>query len=125
MLIPTLATKSKTNPKVIQERAEHLIESVGLKDQINYRPGQLSGGQRQRVAVVRSLINKPGLLLADEPTGSLDRAATDNVIDTLVGLNLEERVTLIVVTHSMRLAECMGRVFELTDGVLEIGANLE
>ncbi len=125
VLIPTLATKTKTNPKEIQERAEHLIESVGLKDHLNYRPGQLSGGQRQRVAVVRALINKPGLLLADEPTGSLDRVATDNVIDTLVGLNLEERVTLIVVTHSMRLAECMGRVFELTDGVLEIGANPE
>lgn len=125
VLIPTLATKSDTSAKEIEERAVHLLESVGLKDHLSYRPGQLSGGQRQRVAVVRALINKPALLLADEPTGSLDRAATDNVIDTLVGLNLEERVTLIVVTHSMLLAECMGRMFELTDGVLEIGANPE
>ena len=125
VLIPTLATKSETSAKEIEERAVHLLESVGLQDHLSYRPGQLSGGQRQRVAVVRALINKPALLLADEPTGSLDRAATDNVIDTLVGLNLEERVTLIVVTHSMLLAECMGRMFELTDGVLEIGAKPE
>ncbi len=85
----------------------------------------MSGGQRQRVAVVRALINTPALLLADEPTGSLDRQATDNIIELLVELNLKHRIALIVVTHSMRLADHMGRVFQLTDGVLRNGADIQ
>ncbi len=108
-----------------EERALELLESVGLKDHLSHRPGELSGGQRQRVAVVRALINTPALLLADEPTGSLDRQATDNIIELLVELNLKHRLALIVVTHSMRLAERMGRVFQLSDGVLRNGADIE
>jgi len=123
VLIPTLAYKTDTSAKANEQRALELLEGVGLKDHLRYRPGQLSGGQRQRVAVARALINKPSLLLADEPTGSLDRAATENIVDLLVDLNLQQRVTLIVVTHSMRLAECMGRTLQLNDGVLENGAQ--
>ena len=108
-----------------EERALQLLESVGLKDHLKHRPGELSGGQRQRVAVVRALINTPALLLADEPTGSLDRKATDNMIELLVELNLKHRLALVVVTHSMRLAERMGRVFQLADGVLRNGADIE
>ncbi|MHC4230906.1 MAG: ATP-binding cassette domain-containing protein [Planctomycetota bacterium] len=84
-----------------------------------YRPGELSGGQRQRVAVVRALINSPKLLLADEPTGSLDKDASENIADLLVELNRSEKVTLIVVTHSLKLAERMGQVMELNNGLLE------
>jgi len=122
VLIPTLALPRAKPGKEVQERAVQLLEGVGLKDRLRYRPGELSGGQRQRVAVVRALINKPSLLLADEPTGSLDREASENIIDLLVELNLRQRVALVAVTHSLRLAECMGRILELYDGVLEEGA---
>jgi lipoprotein-releasing system ATP-binding protein len=103
-----------------EERARRLLERVGLSERLSHRPGQLSGGERQRVAVVRALINKPKLLLADEPTGSLDRAAADNLAQLLVELNREEGVSLIVVTHALSLAAQMSRVLVLRDGTLEI-----
>jgi lipoprotein-releasing system ATP-binding protein len=119
VLIPTLAGKDRGSRGDARERASSLLQRVGLKDFVLYRPGELSGGQRQRVAVVRALINRPKLLLADEPTGSLDRDAAENIADLLVELNRSERVTLIVVTHSLGLAERMGRVMELSNGVLK------
>jgi ABC-type lipoprotein export system ATPase subunit len=85
---------------------------------VHHRPGQLSGGERQRVAVVRALINQPVLLLADEPTGSLDRASAESLTQLLLELNREEGVSLVVVTHSLSLASQMGRVVELEDGRL-------
>ena len=96
-----------------------LLNRLGLKDWLLHRPGELSAGQRQRVAVVRALINGPRLLLADEPTGSLDEDASQNIAELLVELNRTEAVTLIVVTHSAKLAEYMGRVLELSNGVLK------
>ena len=122
---PDKLSNGQPQRKECEERALQLLESVGLKDHLRHRPAELSGGQRQRVAVVRALINTPALLLADEPTGSLDREATDNIIELLVELNLKHRLALIVVTHSMRLAERMGRVFQLSDGVLGKGADIE
>ena len=119
VLVPTLADKNRPSMEEVRERAVHLLERVGLKDFLLYRPGELSGGQRQRVAVVRALINRPKLLLADEPTGSLDKDASENIADLLVELNGSEKVTLIVVTHSLGLAEHMGRVMELSDGLLK------
>jgi ABC-type lipoprotein export system ATPase subunit len=119
VLIPTLALPGGKPGEEVRQRAIQLLETVGLKDRLNYRPGELSGGQRQRVAVVRALINKPSLLLADEPTGSLDRETSGSIIDLLIELNLRQRVALVVVTHSMRLADSMGRILELYDGVLE------
>ena len=119
VLLPTLAGKNHPYKKGLHERAVNLLERVGLKEFLLYRPGQLSGGQRQRVAVVRALINGPKLLLADEPTGSLDRDASENIAELLVELNRNEEVTLIVVTHSLDLAEQMGRVMELNDGLLK------
>ncbi len=86
---------------------------------MHYRPSQLSGGQRQRVAVVRALINKPDLLLADEPTGSLDRDNSQNIAKLLVDINRTQNVTLIVVTHSRQLAEHMGEMLMLTNGKLK------
>jgi ABC-type lipoprotein export system ATPase subunit len=80
-----------------------------------HRPGQLSGGERQRVAVVRALINQPQLLLADEPTGSLDHESAQQLGQLLVELNREENVTLIVVTHAAELAQRMSRVLQLKD----------
>jgi ABC-type lipoprotein export system ATPase subunit len=118
VLVPTLVDKNLVSRKEVQERAVSLLQRVGLKDLLLHRPGELSAGQRQRVAVVRALINRPGLLLADEPTGSLDKDASDNIAELLVELNRSEAVTLIVVTHSAELAGYMGRVLELSNGML-------
>ncbi len=118
VLIPTLADGSHPPGGQTHQRAKDLLDRVGLDDFLSYRPGELSGGQRQRVAVVRALINKPRLLLADEPTGSLDRDSSQNIGDLLIELNRSEKVTLIVVTHSLTLAEHVGQVMELNDGLL-------
>jgi predicted ABC-type transport system involved in lysophospholipase L1 biosynthesis ATPase subunit len=120
VLVPTLAGGPEKRKEEPLTRAKRLLERVGLSGRLSHRPGQLSGGERQRVAVVRALINEPKLLLADEPTGSLDRASADNLSRLLVELNREEGVSLIVVTHAMSLAEKMGRVTELRDGVLQM-----
>jgi lipoprotein-releasing system ATP-binding protein len=118
VLVPTLAGGPAKRTEQPTERAKRLLERVGLSHRLNHRPGQLSGGERQRVAVVRALINEPRLLLADEPTGALDRAAADNLADLLVELNREEGVALIVITHALDLARRMGRVLSLEDGTL-------
>jgi ABC-type lipoprotein export system ATPase subunit len=118
VLVPTLVNAKRVAKKETEEQARRLLERVELESRLSHRPGQLSGGERQRVAVVRALINNPKLLLADEPTGSLDRFAADNLAQILVQLNREEDVTIIMVTHSLDLAERMERVLELRDGVL-------
>jgi ABC-type lipoprotein export system ATPase subunit len=118
VLVPTLTEKNSTKIVEAKERAVNLLERVGLKDRLLHRPGQLSGGQRQRVAVVRALINQPKLLLADEPTGSLDEHAAQNIAELLVELNSSEQVTVILATHSIRLAEHMDRILELSNGTL-------
>src|SRR5207244_8496098 len=117
VLGPTLAGKSASQGAA-EERAKRLLDRVGLCQRLAHRPGQLSGGERQRVAVVRALINQPKPLLADEPTGALDRASAQDLADLLVQLNREEGVTLVVVTHALDLAKRMGRVLELRDGRL-------
>jgi ABC-type lipoprotein export system ATPase subunit len=119
VLVPTLVYKRGDSQQEVEERALNLLQRVGLKDFLLHRPAELSGGERQRVAVVRALINRPKLLLADEPTGSLDEATAETIADLLVELNKSEGVALIVVTHSLRLAERIGHVMELTDGLLE------
>jgi ABC-type lipoprotein export system ATPase subunit len=116
VLVPTLAGRGKGNRESAEARARRLLERVGLADRITHRPGQLSGGECQRVAVVRSLINEPRLLLADEPTGSLDRSMAEELGRLLVELNREEEVTLVVVTHSESLASRMGRTLRLSEG---------
>jgi len=118
VLVPTLACSDVALRDGAGERAERLLKRVGLGERKAHRPGELSGGERQRVAVVRALINQPQLLLADEPTGSLDHASAQQLGQLLLDLNREEGVTLIVVTHARDLARRMGRVFELKDGRL-------
>src|SRR5213075_2580941 len=115
---PNARTPERLNPEAPEERARRLLERVGLSGRLSHRPGQLSGGERQRVAVVRALINEPKLLLADEPTGALDRHASAELSRLLVNLNQEQNVTLIVVTHAQDLAKQMKRSFELRDGRL-------
>jgi ABC-type lipoprotein export system ATPase subunit len=125
VLVPTLAHRDHALRSGARKRATDLLERVGLDARIHHRPGQLSGGERQRVAVVRALINKPKLLLADEPTGSLDRAAARELGRLLVELNQEEGVTLIVVTHAPDLARQMQRVLELGAGGLVSRKTME
>ena len=122
VLVPTLVGGA-TSGQAAQERAHYLLERVGLIEQLSHRPGELSGGQRQRAAVARALINDPLVLLADEPTGSLDRAASDAIADLLVELNRREGLTLILVSHSTDLAHRMGRILHLRDGVLVAAEN--
>jgi lipoprotein-releasing system ATP-binding protein len=118
VLVPTLAQPKPQTADSADQRAKELLKRVGLGERSSHRPGELSGGERQRVAVVRALINQPQLLLADEPTGSLDRSAAQQLGQLLLELNREEGVTLIIVTHAMDLARRMGGVLELKDGRL-------
>ena len=127
VLVPTLAkpaptTASATNPGQPSEspesRATRLLARVGLAARAAHRPGELSGGERQRVAVVRALINRPRLLLADEPTGALDHNSAQQLGQLLIELNQEEEVTLIVVTHALELARRMKKIWRLSDGRL-------
>jgi len=115
VLVPTLVSGTAEGS---MERAQRLLDRVGLTERAHQLPGKLSGGERQRAAVVRALINRPKLLLADEPTGSLNPAGAEQLARLLLELNREENMALVVVTHSDAVAALMDRVFELHDGVL-------
>ena len=121
VLVPTLARRTGGSPEADLHLAKDLLEDVGLADQMSRRPAELSGGQRQRVAVARALINSPDLLLADEPTGSLDERTADGITVLLRKLNRTQGLALVVVTHAVRLAQRFGQVCELADGVLKDG----
>lgn len=117
VLVPTLVAEDRAGA---EERARELLERVGLGGRLTHRPAQLSGGERQRVAVVRALINRPKLLLADEPTGALDEAAAGGLGELLLELNASQGVALVVVTHSSALAERVGRTLRLEGGRLAV-----
>ena len=116
--MPTLALANRPNETEVRERAERLLERMGLSDQMESRPSQLSGGERQRVAVVRALINQPRLILADEPTGALDEDNATKLMDLLIELNEEESVALVLVTHDLEMAGRLGDVKVLREGKL-------
>ena len=113
-LIPTLAYADAANG---EERALELLGKVGLEHRLHHRPSQLSGGERQRVAIARALINRPGLLLCDEPTGNLDIDTANSVAELLAELHELEKNVLIIVTHSIELAARYPRRFELREGL--------
>jgi len=117
VLLPTIAHSGSSGALV--ERAKLLIDRVGLSDRIDYRPAELSGGQRQRVAVARALVHNPALLLADEPTGNLDRTSAAAVGGLLLDLQRESQTILIVVTHNLELAAHFNRRLELDAGQLK------
>jgi lipoprotein-releasing system ATP-binding protein len=116
VLIPTLV--SRDHQKDRDSWARQLLERVGLSGRLDHRPAELSGGERQRVAVARALIQHPILLLADEPTGNLDRHAAQSVAQLLLELHQQEQTMLVVVTHSLDLARNFARRMEMTDGKL-------
>ena len=105
------------------DRARELLDRVGLSDRLEHRPVELSGGERQRVALARALVNRPTLLVADEPTGNLDRSTADRVGRLMLELQEQEEMMLIVVTHSRRLAQTMSRQLELDEGQLKQSAD--
>jgi lipoprotein-releasing system ATP-binding protein len=116
VLIPTLADGRP--PRESVERGRALLDRVGLADRLEHLPAELSGGERQRVAIARALINRPALLLADEPTGNLDRANAEIVARLLLELQAQEQTMLVVVTHSLELAGMLQKRLELVDGKL-------
>ncbi|MCX6287158.1 MAG: ABC transporter ATP-binding protein [Bacteroidetes bacterium] len=118
VLLPVLPLKDKAARKAGRERAIRLIESMGLQDLIHQRPSRLSVGECQRAAVVRALVNKPRLLLADEPTGSLDAETAARLGLLLASLKREEALSLVVVTHSPELAGQMDKIYKLGSGKL-------
>ena len=96
--------------------ASKMLEEVGLGDRMKHRPNQLSGGQNQRVAIARALVNKPSIVIGDEPTGNLDSKASDNIYELLRKLNREHNQTFILVTHDKHMAEKTDRIIQLVDG---------
>lgn len=118
VLVPTLAS-GQGDPEAASARAKDLLGRVGLGDKLDRPPSQLSGGEKQRVAVVRSLINGPKLLLADEPTGALDEDNAKRLIELLVELNESENLALIVVTHDRTIAETVGEIRTMKGGKIE------
>jgi len=119
VLIPTIPLGLKKGDEEKRNRVIKLLKRVGLEKHKDHFPAQLSVGEMQRVAVIRALINRPKLILADEPTGSLDRESSENLGQLLVKVNKEEGTALITVTHSIELTRLMDKVFKLRDGILE------
>jgi lipoprotein-releasing system ATP-binding protein len=119
VLIPAMAEGSPSRNVV--ERAKQLLNRVGLGERMEHRPAELSGGERQRAGVARALLLKPALVLADEPTGNLDRKSAVAVGDLLIEMQREEQTMLLVVTHSLELARRFERRFEIDDGMLKPG----
>ena len=117
VLLPTLVNKD-SHREIAEREARTLLEKAGLSSRIEHYPAELSGGERQRVAVARSLILKPALVLADEPTGNLDRNNAQAIGELLLQLHRQERTILIVVTHSADLARLFPRTMEMADGAL-------
>jgi lipoprotein-releasing system ATP-binding protein len=116
VLLPTLVAPGGADD---ERRARQLIDQVGLVDRIDHRPAELSGGERQRVAIARALVRQPRLLLCDEPTGNLDRVAAENVASVLLDLHRAQNTILLVVTHSLPLAEKFPVRFDLLDSRLQ------
>ena len=115
-MMPALINKqSRENAR---QTAEEMLVRVGLQDRLSHRVGELSGGEQQRVALARAIVLKPDILLADEPTGNLDRHNSEQVHELLLELNRELGMTLVVVTHNMELADCMSRQVTIVDGRL-------
>ena len=110
-----------SNDKTVYKEAEALLDYVGLSERLSHFPSQLSGGERQRVAIARSLINTPKVVLADEPTGNLDRRSSEAVLELLWDLNSKSGQTFVIVTHNQELTQQVDRVVQLVDGNISSG----
>ncbi len=119
VMMPLTYTARHLSEKEGKKRAEALLQLVGLGDRMDHEPSQLSGGQQQRVAIARSLVNRPPLLFADEPTGNLDSKTSVEVLKMFQRLNEEEGITIILVTHDANVARHCNRVIRIKDGIVE------
>ena len=118
VMLPAMTEIRNISRTHMRRRAQELLEWVGLADRMNHTPLELSGGEQQRVALARALMNEPTLILADEPTGNLDRLTGGQIIDMLFGLSLTRELSVVMVTHSTETASLCDRVVELQDGLL-------
>lgn len=107
---------AKIKPRERRERARAILEKVGMADHTEHKPKQLSGGQQQRVAIARALVNRPSVILADEPTGALDTRVGQEILDLFSALNQDDGLTIIIVTHDSRVAASCSRQVRLKDG---------
>jgi lipoprotein-releasing system ATP-binding protein len=119
VMMPSLIRKSNIDDRTSKERAESLLQAVGLKTRANHFPTQMSGGEQQRAAIARALMNNPQLLLADEPTGNLDPNTAEGVADMLFKLVKTEKLALLIVTHNPALAKRCHRTLHMNDGILK------
>ena len=114
--MPLMVRNMNTNE--IRTMAKEMLIKVGLKERVLHKPSELSGGERQRVAIARALVTKPKVILADEPTGNLDRKTAEQISSLMMELNNEFKTAIVMVTHDMSLAEKMQTIYELQDGVI-------
>jgi ABC-type lipoprotein export system ATPase subunit len=122
VMMPLAYTAADLSDREARKRAKALLERVGLGDRLDHEPSQLSGGQQQRVAIARALINRPPLLLADEPTGNLDSKTSEEILRMFQQLNAEEGITIILVTHDAGVAHHAKRIIHIRDGLIVSGA---
>src|SRR5205807_6185009 len=125
VMMPLAYTASNLSAREARKRAEALLQRVGLADRMDHHPSQLSGGQQQRVAIARSLINRPPLLFADEPTGNLDSRTSREMLELFQELCREENITIVVVTHDAGVAGYAQRTIRIHDGLIEAGAYVD
>src|SRR5437870_8216192 len=117
--MPLAYASSDLSDRDAREQAVGLLQRVGLSDRMEHEPSQLSGGQQQRVAIARALVNHPPLLFADEPTGNLDTRTSDEILVMFQKLNVEEGITIILVTHDAEVANHAKRIIRIRDGLIE------
>lgn len=125
VMMPAYYAHPSRSAKEIRKRALELIDLVGLTERMHHTPAQLSGGQQQRVAIARSLINNPGILLADEPTGNLDSTTSVEVMNMFRDLNRKQGITVIIVTHDPKTAAFTDRAINMCDGLIMEGVSDE
>ncbi|HPS55124.1 MAG TPA: ABC transporter ATP-binding protein [Sedimentisphaerales bacterium] len=119
VMMPLSYSSEHLPEKQVKKRAEEMLDLLGLQDRMDHEPSQLSGGQQQRVAIARSLINKPSILFADEPTGNLDSHTSEEILKLFNKLNLEQGITIILVTHDSKIAHHARRIIRISDGIIE------
>jgi ABC-type lipoprotein export system ATPase subunit len=123
VLMPLTYTKENLTEHQMRQRATELLQKVGLGDRTDHQPSQLSGGEQQRVAIARSLVNRPRVLFADEPTGNLDSRTSEEILQMFQELNSAEGITLILVTHDPNVAQHAQRMIRIKDGLIESGTG--